>query len=113
MILGGKPCGKCFHCGGSLGKRDAQALLCWSCVAISKAHRVDCTTAVSRAVKSGQLADPATLQGSDCEKPARWYDHRDYSKPLDVEPVCAGCNRRRGPGLLPGTPLFDSLSNAA
>jgi len=24
------------------------------------------------------------------------YDHRDYFKLLEVEPVCRGCNRRRG-----------------
>ena len=31
----------------------------------------------------------------DCGKPAHSYDHRDYEKPLDVEPVCRSCNRRR------------------
>lgn len=35
----------------------------------------------------------------DCGRPARIYDHRDYSKPLDVEAVCDQCNGRRGPGL--------------
>ena len=34
----------------------------------------------------------------DCGKPAMHYDHRDYSKPLEVSPVCASCNYRRGPG---------------
>jgi len=33
----------------------------------------------------------------DCGKPAKCYDHRDYFKPLDVEPVCISCNRFRGP----------------
>ena len=31
--------------------------------------------------------------------PAENYDHRDYALPLAVEPVCVGCNLRRGPGL--------------
>lgn len=35
----------------------------------------------------------------DCGRPAKVYDHRDYSRPLDVEPVCKGCNKKRGPGL--------------
>lgn len=36
----------------------------------------------------------------DCKrKPAAVYDHRDYSKPLEVEPVCHWCNGRRGPAL--------------
>jgi hypothetical protein len=35
----------------------------------------------------------------DCGKyPASCYDHRDYTKPLDVDPVCGSCNKLRGPG---------------
>lgn len=30
---------------------------------------------------------------------ALFYDHRDYSKPLQVEPVCGRHNKLRGPGL--------------
>lgn len=33
----------------------------------------------------------------DCGAPAECHDHRDYSKPLHVEPVCRSCNVRRGP----------------
>lgn len=32
----------------------------------------------------------------DCGKRATVYDHRDYSKPLEVSPVCDSCNLRRG-----------------
>jgi len=35
----------------------------------------------------------------DCGKPAQGYDHRDYRKPLDVDPVCNPCNRTRGTAL--------------
>jgi hypothetical protein len=56
--------------------------------------------AVFRATQEGRLA---RLDGSiacvDCGLPARGYDHRDYSKPLAVEPVCRGCNRKRGPAI--------------
>jgi hypothetical protein len=56
--------------------------------------------AVLKARRQGLL--PA-LNGSiacvDCGEPAAHYDHRDYSKPLDVVPVCRSCNCRRGPGL--------------
>ena len=37
----------------------------------------------------------------DCAEPATRYDHRDYDKPLDVEPVCRSCNQKRGPARLP------------
>lgn len=55
---------------------------------------------VQMAVQRGDL--PA-LDGSvacvDCGQPATDYDHRDYSKPLDVDPVCHVCNLARGPAL--------------
>ena len=35
---------------------------------------------------------------ADCAAPAREYDHRDYTKPLQVEPVCRRCNQKRGLG---------------
>ena len=34
---------------------------------------------------------------TDCGKRATVYDHRDYGRPLDVEPVCQSCNLKRGP----------------
>lgn len=60
---------------------------------------------VARAIALGDI--PA-LDGSvlcvDCEQPAAHYDHRDYARPLQVEPVCVSCNARRGPALNGGTP---------
>lgn len=32
----------------------------------------------------------------DCGGLAYGFDHRDYLKPLDVEPVCRSCNSARG-----------------
>lgn len=33
----------------------------------------------------------------DCGKnPAIEYDHRDYTRPLEVDPVCQSCNQLRG-----------------
>jgi hypothetical protein len=44
----------------------------------------------------------------DCKrKPAAMYDHRDYAKPLAVDPVCHYCNVRRGPALWSVTPLIE------
>lgn len=58
------------------------------------AHKV-----VAKAVRSGLLAPIRSLICADCGKPAQHYDHRDYTKPLEVRPVCASCNMLRGPGL--------------
>jgi hypothetical protein len=50
-----------------------------------------------RAVKQGRLPQAKRLRCVDCDGRAEVYDHRDYLKPLEVVPVCQGCNKRRGP----------------
>ena len=56
-------------------------------------------TAVARAIRHANLPRPALFRCVDCRGPADRYDHRDYSFPLDVQPVCRSCNWRRGPAL--------------
>lgn len=58
------------------------------------AHR-----AVGRAIRHGELPSLFLndLPCVDCGKRARCYDHRDYNKPLEVDPVCRKCNYARGP----------------
>jgi hypothetical protein len=59
------------------------------------AHR-----AVYLAVQRGDLPRlDGTIKCTDCPNKARHYDHRDYTKPLDVQPVCVSCNRLRGTAL--------------
>jgi len=57
-----------------------------------------CKNAVYAAVRNGKL-EPITedTKCADCGEPAVGYDHRNYYKPLEVEPVCRKCNRKRGP----------------
>ena len=53
--------------------------------------------AVAKAVAAGVL--PAISKKTkcvDCGKSAKYYDHRDYSNPLAVVPVCCSCNTKRG-----------------
>lgn len=58
----------------------------------NKAHAL-----VRKAVLAGELrALNGTINCVDCGAPAVCYDHRSYSKPLDVQPVCKSCNKRRG-----------------
>lgn len=52
---------------------------------------------VLQAVIDGKLPHPRTLRCKDCAHWAKLYDHRDYDKPLKVEPVCWRCNKLRGP----------------
>lgn len=54
--------------------------------------------AVAQAIRDGKLPRlDGTIQCVDCGKPAKNYDHREYARPLDVQPVCRSCNLKRGP----------------
>ena len=60
-------------------------------------------SAVGMAVKKGLLPVVHSLECVDCSNPATAYDHRDYNKPLQVEPVCDSCNVIRGYAIPAGT----------
>ena len=53
---------------------------------------------IAKARKAGQLPDlsAGSIACVDCGRPAQVFDHRDYSRPMDVDPVCRSCNSRRG-----------------
>lgn len=55
---------------------------------------------VAAAIRRGDLP-PIDEQTPcvDCGGRATEYDHRDYSRPLEVEPVCHRCNILRGPAI--------------
>lgn len=55
--------------------------------------------AVAKARYEGLLQSPHGMKCADCGGAAIEYDHRDYDKPLVVEPVCRRCNIRRGPAM--------------
>ena len=67
-----------------------------------------CHRAVTAAKACGILPDlsKGEYRCTDCEAPAFEYDHRDYSRPLGVDPVCRSCNNLRGKGALPGPKRF-------
>lgn len=90
----------CERCGVvDLSRRHSCARFCDTCqparfadIGGTAAHK-----AVNKAVRAGILPKVSTQVCVDCGKPACDYDHRDYGKPLEVDPVCRSCNRRRGP----------------
>lgn len=58
--------------------------------------------AVTKAKQTGQLPYlRGDIKCTDCNAPAQVYDHRDYSTPLAVEPVCQKCNIKRGRAYWP------------
>lgn len=54
--------------------------------------------AVKNEVMNGRLLPAKDCKCVDCGKQAQCYDHRDYRKPLMVEPVCKSCDGKRGAG---------------
>jgi hypothetical protein len=86
---------KCVVCGGE--PYSARAKFCDDCLTGSKPASVE--YAVLRAVRRGELRPVRECVCVDCGAPARHYDHRDYNKPTEVDPVCVPCNMRRGPAI--------------
>lgn len=73
--------------------------LCRECFNILEAFRkvrAKASHLVNGAVRAGKLPKPALADCVDCGVQAEVYEHRDYDFPLDVVPVCHGCNMRRG-----------------
>jgi len=54
---------------------------------------------VRLAMRSGVLMPAHAFRCVDCDKWAQCWEHRDYSKPLDIEPTCFSCNHKRGPAI--------------
>lgn len=104
LQLGGKWC--CIDCrlpvGAASDTRNRRPKLrCGSCAEKRKtvlgAIRNTASRAVAKAIESGLLERPGKFSCVDCGRKASQYDHRDYTKPLSVEPVCRSCNVMRGP----------------
>lgn len=72
-------------------------------------YRKRAIACVQRAVKDGDLPKPTDLQCVDCGGRAAIYEHRDYTKPLEVVPACDPCNHRRGCANLPIDVVIDHI----
>lgn len=92
LVTGGTSCFRCAACRSAAGESESQRLQ-------RAAH-----AAVANAIRTGLLPHPSACGCVDCGNGAAQYDHRDYSKPLDVQPVCRSCNVRRGPAI--GHPIW-------
>lgn len=90
----------CNECGAQFRNKSNEHR-CKPCVAMYEPIAVWARNAVTRAVKQGALANlrEAHVPCADCGNRACRYDHRDYLKPLNVEPVCRACNAKRGPAI--------------
>lgn len=89
----------CEFCRQPKETRDgvlSRSSLCAECRGRHNADALRAICEVMKAVNRGELAPAQELMCTDCPKPASVHDHRDYLRPLSVEPVCRTCNMRRG-----------------
>lgn len=77
----------------------ARQCYCDGCAWVAARIQMAAISKVGRAVRHGEIPKATALICVDCGDRAKVYDHRDYTKPLEVEAVCVGCNIRRGPAL--------------
>lgn len=70
---------------------------------ISEAQRV-----LYKAIRDGVLTKARGLTCVDCGGVATDWEHRDYSKPLEVEPTCRSCNFKRGPAAYAKRPELEA-----
>jgi hypothetical protein len=96
------PLEECFEC-GTLSPMGRGRNRCRGCSRARYERRRKIASVahakVLAAVKRGILLPVFTLKCADCGAPANQYDHRSYAKPLEVEPVCTRCNKKRGPAI--------------
>lgn len=95
LVTGGSSNHVCRHCKES-GRAPVRAR-CFHQAALN--GREAANLAVAKAIRDGEMLHPSNFHCADCGGVATEYDHRDYSRQLDVDPVCRKCNQARGPGL--------------
>lgn len=86
----------CSLCGAEVQTRGGTHSFCDKCAPAHFAAQCKATTTVRKAVNFKTLPPAKNCLCVDCGASAKHYDHRDYSRPLDVVPVCQSCNIRRG-----------------
>ena len=116
---------KCRGCNGAvIGRNSYRAYYCISCL-VSKerfSNRKEprnvsrymelAHSYVASAIIMGDLPKlDGTILCVDCSNKATQYEHRDYKKPLEVEPVCRRCNFIRGEGANRHSPDLPSISD--
>lgn len=65
-------------------------------------YQSSCAWRVTAAIKRGDIPPIKGQQCAhgECRDEAIVYDHRDYTKPLEVTPVCRSCNALLGAAKL-------------
>lgn len=91
----------CKECASSFETRSRYARVrCPECYGLAHYAAQWARAQVQRAIILGRLMPASSFRCTDCPEWATEYEHRNYSQPFAVDPVCTSCNCRRGPGTL-------------
>lgn len=93
---------ECFHCGDPIPYGTSRKLYCAKCKEPHNLAAAKAASVVHDMISRGKVPPPGKHLCVDCGAVAEHYDHRDYSKPKDIEPVCRSCNFDRGPAVISG-----------
>jgi hypothetical protein len=72
--------------------------------------QTEARAAIAAEVRSGRMLPASAHECVDCGEAASDYDHRDYGKPLEVDPVCHPCNIKRG-SAKPVSDMCERMAN--
>lgn len=90
---------KCAFCGDKLSKtRQNRSFCSATCTQVANFILNRAGLLVRMAVAQGAIPNAKRLICSGCGRRAFAYDHRDYTKPFLIKPVCRECNGKLGPG---------------
>lgn len=70
--------------------------MCFPCKAQHYDEGRFASAEVTKAIVRGDITRAREHTCVDCGGEARDWDHRDYTQPLAIEPVCRSCNLKRG-----------------
>lgn len=88
---------RCVHCNDVFYPRSLCKWYCLDCEDKKERAKTRALKLVAKAIKDGHMLPATSFECWDCSEPAIVFDHRNYDRALDVQPVCRACNRRRGP----------------
>lgn len=82
----------CIACNAPINTQASWRSFCYLC----REKLAWVRAQVNATMRAANIPHPSGFKCSDCDAPATAYDHRCYSLPLEVDPICHACNARRG-----------------
>jgi hypothetical protein len=90
---------KCMRCNSQSTRHTQAQDVCESCQKEHLKEGSKASAILNNYIKKHAFSKATEKLCVDCGCRAHVHDHRDYTKPLEVDPVCFSCNSIRGMAL--------------